>query len=292
VNKITVVVPSSKSRRLLRLIKVQGIKRYVNLRDGDFHKFELIITELRTQELLTLLKSELDIRPSKPLSDGYITVHSTNLVAPVVAEKGKVLELDELILKDAKRFVKLDKNFLLFTVASAMIACLGFQLDNLVVLIGSMLISPLMAPIMSVSYGMARANKVLVWKGLKNELVGLSLILFTSLLMGLLPNSSLVLENSLAVTNLFLVLLLAVVIGVVAANSFISGKFEALTGVAVGISLLPPVTNFVLLVMAGGFINAVNSLFSFVFNVLGMHLSALVTFLVVLRLKKKNGKRV
>jgi len=286
-NKITVVAPKSKARMLSKLFKKHGIKRFVKIVAGDYCKYELILTELRTQEVLNLVKQELGLRPGKALSEGYVTIQSTNLVAPLVSEKTKVVELDELIHTGAKKFIQLDRNYLIFTICAGIIACLGFQLDSLVVLIGSMIISPLMAPIMAVSYGMSKTNNSLIWRGLKNELVGVSLIILTSVLMSLFPNPSLELETSLAQTNLFFVLLLAIIIGVVAANSFMTSSYEALTGVAVSISLLPPLTNFVLLIMEKEFVNAVNSLFSFIFNICGMHLSALVTFLVLSYFKRQ-----
>ncbi len=289
-NKITVVVPVKKARVLSRLLREQGIKRFIKLKEKDYYKFEIIITELKTQELLSLIKKELNLKPGISTGEGYLTVHHTDLIAPVISEKGKVRELKELTMIDAKKFVKLDRNYFILSLCAGMIASIGLQLDNIVVLIGSMLISPLMAPVMAVSYGMSKSNKSLILNGLKSELLGISLIVLVSLLMSFLPNPSLELEETLAKGNLFLILLLAVVIGVVAANSFITGSYNTLIGVAVGISLLPPLTNFVLLIMKNSFIYALDSLFSFLFNIFGMHLSALATFLVINYLDQKNKK--
>lgn len=285
-NKITVVVPRKKSRKLKKLLKDLGASRYIRLKDSGYYKYEVIVTDLQTRQFLDAIKEQLAIKPGNPLEEGYVTVHDTNLVAPMTVEKGKTMELEELIKKGAKRFIKFDRNYLLFTICSAMIACLGFQLDNLIVLIGAMLISPLMAPIMSVSYGLSRQNNALIKKGLKTELIGISLILVVSLAMSFLPNADYSLELLLADTNLFLILLLAVITGLVAANSFVTGGLEMLTGVAVSISLLPPLTNFVLLVLGGAFAQSINSLFTFMFNLLGMHLSALVFFHYINKKKK------
>jgi len=272
-------------------LKDYGVKKYVKLPAGESFKYEVFVTELRTQELLNKIKEELSIHAGKGASEGYITVNPTNLVAPVVVEKGKEVELDELIMKGAKKFIKLDRNYILFIVCSTIAACIGFQMDNMIILIGAMIINPLMSPIMAASYGMSKTNRTLIGKGLKSELLGISLIILVSLVMSLLPNNNLGFEKTLASADFFLILLLSIAIGLVAANSFITGSFEALTGVAVGISLLPPLTNFVMLVAQDLPVFAINSLFSFTFNILGMHLSALVWFLIIRKLENKKNNR-
>ena len=293
VKKITVIIPKVKGRALSKILKSKKITKYVKLLSGDTYKFEVIATELQTQELVEVIKDKLKI--SKPTEPGMISVADENVVAPVIAEKGKTVELESIIMEGAKKFTKLDRNYILFTICATLTACIGFLADSIVILIGAMLINPLMAPIMAVSYGLSKTKRVLIWKGLKNELVGVGLIVVFSLLMSLIYNVSYDLEVFFASSNLFFSLFIAMILGVVAGNSFITGKLETLVGVAVSISLLPPITNAILLLVGGHWMFAVNALFAFTFNILGMHLSALVFFLVMERFgngkKKKNNSK-
>lgn len=284
VNKVTIVVPRRKSKKVVSVLKDLSESKYIKLVAGSYHKFEVFVTELRTQDLVKELKEELDIRTGKSTKEGYLTVHSTNIVAPTISEKGKERELEELTRIDAKKFVRLDDDYLLFTVCAAIIATFGFMIDNVFVLIGAMLLSPLMYPIMAVSYGWARSQGKLVRAGLKAELVGVSLSviasLVTSLFLLLFPNPNLELEFSFALTSPFLTFMIALMLGLIAANSFYRGQFESLTGVAVSISLLPPLVNFVILFLAGESAS-LQSLLLFVLSVVGIHASSYVLFRVM-----------
>lgn len=281
-NKITIVIPKKKGKRLEKLLKAEGLNKFIRMVAGRYYKYEVFITELKTQEALDKIKQELKIHAGKSVSEGYVTVHTTNIVAPYIQEKGKELELEALIMKDAKRFIKLDRNYLLFTILGAIIAAIGFQLDNMIIIIGSMLITPLMSPVMAVSYGLLRSNKTLILKGLKSELTGIALIMVTALLLSPVPNV-IGLESTLTTLNPLLITLLSIVIGAVAAVSFITGSQETLTGVAVSISLIPPLVNSMLLLPLGRLELTGASLITFAQNILGMHLSALITFYLLIR---------
>ncbi len=280
-NKITAVIPRKKSDKLKKILKKNNIKKYINLTAGKkFHKYEIIVTELKTQETIDDLKEGLDIHAGIKTSEGYITLHHTNIIAPHIVEKGKDKELKELTSVEAKKFIKFDREFILFTVCSTILACIGFQINSLALLIGAMIINPLMSPVMAVSYGFSRNNKSLTKKGLRTELLGILLILFVSLIVGFLPNPDFSLETDFAETNLYLGLLSGLTVGVVAASSFITGEHERLTGVAVSIALLPPLTNFILLLINNKMF-AFNSLYLFILSILGMHLSSFIFFLIM-----------
>lgn len=279
--KITVVVPKKKSRKLKALLKKEELNKYSRTPADGQYRFELIVTPLKSEKLIEKIRTELEIHAGKPSKDGYITVSQVDFVAPYAPEKSPSVALEASLLKDARDFIRLDRNYLIFILSSAIIACIGFQTDSLAVVIGAMVIGPLMNPIMAVSFGWSIGNDALVRKGLRNEILGIGLILLASLLMGIFPNPSLGLELSFAGASMILGLLLAMVVGLVAATSFLTGGFEAQTGVAISVALIPPLTNFALLLIGNQVLMATRSLIIFLLSIAGMHLSSFAAFRLI-----------
>jgi uncharacterized hydrophobic protein (TIGR00341 family) len=286
-NKITIVIPKKKAEKVEKALKKLGIDKFIKLPAGRLNKYEVFVTDLITQKTVNTLKKTIKIGSGKSAEEGYLSVNPTRIIAPTIVEKGKDLELEEVTKIGAKKFVQIDRDYLLFTVCSAILACIGFIINNTFALLGAMLISPLMASIMSVSYGLSIKDNKLVINGLKTETIGVIIIVLIALLMNLFPNPDLSMELSSAESNLLFIFLISIIVGVVAANSFITGRFEALTGVAVGISLLPPLINFIILIFKDQ-ANAFNSLLLFVSSIIGMHLSAFLYFAYMNR--KNNNK--
>lgn len=288
--KITVVIPKKKGKKIDKIVKKLGVSKVFRTSNRKNYKYELIITELQANELMNSITEELNIRIGKPVEGGYLTVKTIEVVEPYVYDKGTSVELEQLILTNAKRFIKLDNNYITFILCAAIIACIGFILDSVAVIIGAMIIGPLMNPLMSVSYGIAKSNNKLVKKGLNNEIIGITIIILVSLLMSLLPNPSLTFEQSMINYNLIIYFLLSFIIGIVAANSFLTGDFEEQIGVAVCISLIPPLTNSAILLMNNSINSAFNSVLIFITSLIGMHLGAVISFLIKSYKELKKSK--
>ncbi|MDD2678526.1 MAG: TIGR00341 family protein [Candidatus Nanoarchaeia archaeon] len=270
-NKINVIIKKSESKKIDDFLKNEDIKKIFRIVGKNNVKYEFLITENKTSEIIEKLKKLMN-------GFGFINMDSTNLIYPNITGESKKKDVEELILKGAKNFTVFDKNYVLFTVCAAIIACIGFQVDSIIALVSAMIICPLMAPIMASSYALANSIKKLIIRGFRVEIAGIALIIIASMMMSLFPNPSLVLEKSVASINLIYSFLIAVVVGIVSANAFITGKYEALTGAAVGISLLPPITNAVILFASAQMPYAIASMLSFVANLAGMHLSSAIFF--------------
>ena len=135
----------------------------------------------------------------------------------------------------------LTARYLFMTTMSAGIAVLGLLLSSPAVVIGAMLISPLMGPILGVGFGLALFEFDEVKRALTAFLVGsLAAVLFTALIVLASPLQATTSEI-LARTrpNLFdlLVALFAALAGTFA---IIRGRGEAIVGVAIATALMPP----------------------------------------------------
>lgn len=288
--KIRVVVPKKKEKKVLKTLKKEDIERFEKFKERKKRVFEIIVTELQSKRIVKQLKEKLDIHIGVPVEEGYISVEPINLIAPLVPDKGVEVELEELILTDAKHFVNLSRKYVVFIAGAAIIACTGLIFNKISILIGAMVIGPLMNPLMAASYGLAKKNWTIIKKALLTEFVGIALIILLSTLMGFLPNPDLYFEKNLVNQDLVLELIIPLVLGVVAATSFMTGKFEMQAGVAISISLIPPITNAVILFMNGEHYFAMRSLYVFIEDLAGMHLSSFLTF-VTLGWHEKIKKR-
>ena len=150
----------------------------------------------------------------------------------------------EEILSRIKDDAVLSRNYLIFTISAAIIATLGLLTDNVVMIVASMIIDPLMAPILGTSMGVVLNLDDLRRESLKSEAVGL----FLDILMGfiialLLPYSTVTKEMLLRAYPSVLDIIFALTAGIAAALSTVSAEVMTLVGVAIAASLLPPATN-------------------------------------------------
>lgn len=137
-----------------------------------------------------------------------------------------------------------DLSYWLQTLFSAGIATLGLALNSPAVIIGAMLISPLMGPIMSSGLALATGDLVLALRaGVKLLLSCMVAIVFSVLLVWLLPFREMTSEiagrtqpNTL---DLF-VALFSGAVGSIALCREVKGVVTSIPGVAIAVALMPP----------------------------------------------------
>jgi uncharacterized hydrophobic protein (TIGR00271 family) len=138
-----------------------------------------------------------------------------------------------------------DLNYLLSLLLSAGIATLGLVLNSPAVVIGAMLISPLMGPILAGGLALAAADVYLGLKSVLNILASVGLTVgFSALLVWLLPFQSPT-EEILARTqptllDLGVALFSGLAGAIVVSRGTKAGGVSALPGVAVAVALTPP----------------------------------------------------
>ncbi|MGH7021760.1 MAG: DUF389 domain-containing protein [Brevundimonas sp.] len=135
----------------------------------------------------------------------------------------------------------LSGRYLMMTVISAAIAALGLMLSSPAVVIGAMLVSPLMGPIVALGFSLA----LLDWNRLKQSLtclgVGMAVALAVAVLLTLLSPLKEPTSEILARTRPnFFDLLIAVFSGVAGAYAVIRQRGETIIGVAIATALMPP----------------------------------------------------
>ncbi len=169
--------------------------------------------------------------------------------------------------------------FYVLVVLAAVVASVGILLENVAIIIGSMVIAPLLGPNMSLALAttlgdvpMARRSLIVIWTG-----CGLAIAVGTVL--GLVyevdPRSPEIVSR----TDLSMVIVLvAFAAGVAGSISVVKGLPEALVGVMVAVALLPPLVSCGLLLGNGFWNEAGRSFVLFAVNLVCINLSAVTTF--------------
>lgn len=287
--QLVVIIPKKKSKKLLKMLRKQSIKKYFVDKAEKNDKYTITLTETQSKDLVEKIRSDLKIHAGKPSTEGYIVVSDAQVIAPYVYGKELLVELEHLILTDVKDFVRADRNFILYLITAGVIASLGFLMENLPLLLGAMIIGPIMPSIMAIAYGAANLNTTIILKGLKTLLIGVILVLASSIIINLLfanPDLSLEIQLATANSNVAVVLIISLLLGLIAAASFLTGKFEIQTGIAISITLIPPLANFITLLMNNEPLYALSAITSFLINVAGMQVAALLAFIYFKRKAK------
>lgn len=149
--------------------------------------------------------------------------------------------LREEIYDDVADGAELSLDFFILTFASAIVAALGLNADNIAAVIGAMVIAPLLGPILAISLGAALGDTKLLLRAGRNAIAGLALGFATAALIGAMfgvniESDELVSRTIAGIDSV----VLALAAGVAAALSIVAGISTALVGVMVAVALLPP----------------------------------------------------
>ncbi|XP_046397742.1 uncharacterized protein LOC124164460 [Ischnura elegans] len=145
-------------------------------------------------------------------------------------------------------------DFVLLVVTAGMVAAMGLVENSSVNIVAAMLISPLMGPIVTATFGVVIADRRLQLMGVRTELTGLGLCLVFGFIFGLIIGSA---ENPWGTADwpttemkgrgnyrsLWTGILVALPSGTGVALALLAGSAGPLIGVAISASLLPPVVN-------------------------------------------------
>ena len=144
-------------------------------------------------------------------------------------------------------------NTAILLIAAIVIAFVGLASNSSVAVVASMLISPLMNPLLAVTLGIMVNDTKLLFKGLRNECVMVLAAFFIGAFLGPIfrlilseksypwPNAEM--DNRGTPESLYLGVLVATVSGFVVGVCATQGGINSLVGVAISASLLPPVVN-------------------------------------------------
>ena len=173
-------------------------------------------------------------------------------------------------------------NFYLLLLVSALIASFGLLANSTAVVIGAMLVSPLMTPILGIALSLVRGDARLFGRAIRAEIFGVFLAVSVSALFGLLPIITEATPEMLSRTQPNLLdLLVALLAGFAGAVAMVDERISpALPGVAIATAIVPPLSNTGLCLAIGTYEGATGSFLLFLANFISILLVASAVFYV------------
>jgi uncharacterized hydrophobic protein (TIGR00341 family) len=203
----------------------------------------------------------------------------------------------EELYENIEKGAILNKNFLMFVFFSIIVGAIGIIEDNTTIVIGSMVIAPLLGPVMAFVFAIAIADEELMTRSTRTTLAGLGLSLLISICAGFIwyYNFGDVIYKSTELMDRTTVhfgdLALALMSGAAAALSITSGMASALVGVVIAVAILPPVATVGIMIGAGNFTLATSALLLLMVNLVCINLSAQIIFMIKKVTPRTSGEK-
>ena len=176
----------------------------------------------------------------------------------------------EEIYENVKKQSSLSFDYIAFIILAAVMAGFGLIQNNVTIIVASMLLSPLMGPMLAIAFGYVVRNNPLFVKGTRNEVIGIILSLSVGVAMAIVmpllqPDIVTTIANDVGtgttVTNITeiprragfspLDVGVAIFSGAAVAVSVTKGDMSSLVGVAISAALMPPAVNASMMVVLG-----------------------------------------
>ncbi|MBY9000679.1 MAG: TIGR00341 family protein [Candidatus Heimdallarchaeota archaeon] len=228
---------------------------------------------------------------------GVGTVFGSVIVTPVslkitaakksVLLKGRGIGTDEMIA-NIKGLAMLNPTFIGLVFLAGVLASFGLIYDNVIIVIASMIIAPLLAPIALTVIGTMTPKNIYSKKAIFAELVGLFTIIVIGVIVGAIFNMTnpefIINSEQIAIrTNPNIGdIVFAIASGLAAGLFIIRGESTSIVGVAVAASLCPPAANVGVLLVSGQIFlqAALGSLILLILNVISIYASCALIFWV------------
>ena len=174
------------------------------------------------------------------------------------------------------------QDFFFMIILSILTATFGLLLNSAAIIIGSMLIAPMLYPILSLSLGMIMSDSKLISRALYTTLKALVLGIGAAFLATLLFNSQLneVTPEILSRTQPTLpYLIVAIIAGFAGSFALVKPKLnETLPGIAISVALIPPIAVTGIGIAKLSWTVVSGSLLLFLVNTTGIIFASLITF--------------
>lgn len=187
----------------------------------------------------------------------------------------------EELYSDVNRMSKLSWVFVVLIVLASIVAAIGILRNNVVFIVGAMVIAPVLGPNVALSLGTTLGDVGLTRKAIRTIGVGIIVTLVFSALIGIIYEIDTEIPELISRTEVNLGdILLALAAGSAAALSMTTGLLTALIGVMVAVALLPPLVTLGMLIGAGQWHLAQGALLLFLVNLICVNLAGVMTFII------------
>ena len=171
-------------------------------------------------------------------------------------------------------------DFYFLVILSTLIVALGLLADNVILVIGGMLVTPLLSPILALALGIVISESKVIIRSARIFLLSFTFAFIVAFIVGLFSAKEV---SQVSLINIMqpslFTFIIAIVAGFAASYTWVKpGHNETLPGVAVTVTLIPPLTAIGLLVAKGEWLifrSVINVLF---LNMFGIIIASLLVF--------------
>ena len=189
------------------------------------------------------------------------------------------------------------QDFFLMVVLAVATATFGLLLNNVAVIIGSMLIAPILYPILSLSLGISMSNPQLVSRSLYTLLkstvfsvviAATTTLLFANQLSGLTPEILSRVEATLPYVAI------AIIAGLAGSFALVKPQLnETLPGIAISVALIPPLATMGIGIAKLNWVIISGSMLLFLVNAVGIVFAGMLTFSMMnFYVKREKAEKV
>ena len=171
-------------------------------------------------------------------------------------------------------------DFYFLVCLSALIVALGLMADNVILVIGGMVVAPILSPILALALGVVINDGKVMLRSLRIFFTAFALVFILTLIAGVFFSGrvgevSLVQIMEPSLFNFFV----SLVAGLAASYTWAKPNLdETLPGIAITVTLIPPLVAVGLAVSHLEWVVSLNALKTFLLNVLGITASSLIIF--------------
>jgi len=176
----------------------------------------------------------------------------------------------------------LKSEFYFLLIVSIFITMAGLLKNSVILIIGGMLVAPLLSPVLSISLAIVIKNKKVAWRAIRIFLITTIVALIASMLIGSLfsfKTSEMEMIEKIGVNGFDI--FIAALAGAAASLTWAKKNLSNLAGVAITVTLLPPLVLAGLGLAALDYYIFVDAIKTYLLNVGGIVLGSVVIFVIL-----------
>lgn len=241
--KIVVTTRKSDTKKIKSVLKDTF---YALEEEGDLIIVNVYVHDAELDSIIGKLGDTIDLRHKESMIEVYTPDF---MISPVLSRCEDKVRLEEKtpvekLIGSTRPHVRLDASKIALTSVAGMVALTGLFLDNVAIIIGAMLLSPLLGPIYAFAINTAVGNVRYVLRSLINLCVLLVMVIFFAFLTTFILSYFLELELTPEILARmdanFIYILMAVFLGFASIFALSKDISESIVGVAIAAALLPP----------------------------------------------------
>uniref|UniRef100_A9A9S7 Hydrophobic protein (TIGR00341 family) n=1 Tax=Methanococcus maripaludis (strain C6 / ATCC BAA-1332) TaxID=444158 RepID=A9A9S7_METM6 len=250
---------------------------------------ESIYTIIRLLAETEHVEKVIDILSSKYGGSNFrIIVTEPTATVPEIKKEEKV-EVEDKTPKRVSRHEiigkigdvsNLSKEYYSLLFLAAVVASIGIWLDDVALIIGSMIIAPFLSPMISFTFSVAVMDLAFAKKSLKNLLLGILTVFLFSFVIGTFLHVSPESPQIASRMNLGLQnIIIALSAGFVGTISMLIPEISStVVGVMIAVALMPPLVAFGLMLGSGYYVESIPILILFIVNIISVNFASASLF--------------